>query len=505
MILHLMLSSLLNATLMTLAAVTAEAGLRAYGRPARWIWMLVLVGSIGLPFLDVVAPDLELVRAGGSAVGKLVTGPEPLVLPSVVASIAAPQPWSARLDAPLTAVWCTATVGLLFLFLATVYRLARERRAWQRVRLGGVTAWLSGDVGPAVVGIAASSIVVPAWVLELDGGFQRLIAIHEGEHLRAGDLRIMIAGLLLVLLAPWNPLLWWQLRRLRLAVEVDCDGRVLRRGVGVMAYSSLLLEVGGRSARHHLPALAFLKKTSTLARRIHLMTWKPRMRFGRAVGAAALAITFAALACETTTVSIVSTEAAEAELVAEGTDTSSVAVQELVSGRDAPLYVLDGVIVAREAIEDIDPRAIESIEVIKGGAAQGLYGERAADGVVVITTGQGKPEAVSIVEMETPEAQHVAERADSTDAIVRRPDAVVVFRSEGASEVEQPLYVIDGVIVTRAPIDLDSLDIDRIEVVKGSTAQELYGERGANGVVIITTKKGDGAEGGKPQPSAERW
>ena len=186
------------------------------------------------------------------------------------------------MDGPLIAVWGAMTVGLLSLLTWSALRLGGERRDWRRVSVGGATAWLSGDVGPAVVGIRAASIVMPAWVLELEHDVQRLISLREEDHLRAGALPLMFGGLLLVLIVPWNLALWWQLRRLRLAVEADCDDRVLRRGVDVLAYSSLLLEVGGRSARHHLPALAFIKKTSTLARRIHLMTWKPRMRLGSA-------------------------------------------------------------------------------------------------------------------------------------------------------------------------------------------------------------------------------
>jgi TonB-dependent SusC/RagA subfamily outer membrane receptor len=230
-------------------------------------------------------------------------------------------------------------------------------------------------------------------VLELEHDVQRLISLHEEEHLRAGDLPLMFGGLLLVLIVPWNVALRWQLRRLRLAVEADCDDRVLRRGVDVLAYSSLLLEVGGRSARHHLPALAFIKKTSTLARRIHLMTWKPRMRLGRAVGAATLAVAFGVLACETTTVSVVETDTPEAQLVAENPDGSVTLVfnERGETSDNQPLYIIDGVILGGDLI-DIDALSIESIEVIKGGAAKALYGDRAANGVIIITTKEGKPQ-----------------------------------------------------------------------------------------------------------------
>jgi len=402
MIVQLMFYSLVTATFLGLAAASAEAGLRAYGRSARWVWIVALVASIGLPLLSVVAPELQVAGAGGSLVHDLVSSAEAALLPSLIGSMTAPQPWSATLDLPLLAVWGAMTVGLLSLLTWSALRLGGERRDWRRVSVGGATAWLSGDVGPAVVGIRAASIVMPAWVLELEHDVQRLISLHEEEHLRAGDLPLMFGGLLLVLIVPWNLALWWQLRRLRLAVEADCDDRVLRRGVDVLAYSSLLLEVGGRSARHHLPALAFIKKTSTLARRIHLMTWKPRMRLGRAVGAATLAVAFGVLACETTTVSVVETEAPDAQLVAEGPDTSLVFVQRVDGNDDEPIYIVDGVIVARGVI-DIDALNIESIEVIKGGVAKALYGDRAANGVIIITTKEGKPE-------ENGELEEVVER-----------------------------------------------------------------------------------------------
>jgi len=407
MIIQLMLYSLVTATFLALAAMAAEAGLRTYGRSARWVWIAALTGSIALPLVGVIAPGVQPAGETGSLVGDLVSGAQTLALPPMVEFITAVPSWTAELDVPLLVAWGTMTGGLVMLLLWSVRRLARERRDWRSVSVGGAPAWLSGDVGPAVVGIRAASIVVPAWVLELEHDVQRLISLHEEEHLRAGDLPLMMSGLLLVLLAPWNPALWWQLRRLRLAVEADCDNRVLRRGVDVLAYSCLLLEVGGRSVRQHLPALAFIKQTSSLARRIHLMTWKPRMRLGRAIGAGALAVTFGVLACETPTVDTLETETHQAQLVAEGTDGMTVTVRQ--GGSDEPLFVIDGVIVHTQRGEvdgqehialdlgdfetiDIGAANIESIEVIKGEVARGLYGERGANGVIIITTKKGNPE-----------------------------------------------------------------------------------------------------------------
>ena len=102
------------------------------------------------------------------------------------------------------------------------------------------------------------------------------------------------------MLTPWNPALWWQLRRLRLAVEADCDARVLRRRADVRAYGSVLLEVGRRASRGRLAAAAaFAEPVSTLERRIRIMT-APRVRrpLLRAAGLGALAAALAVAACE---------------------------------------------------------------------------------------------------------------------------------------------------------------------------------------------------------------
>lgn len=57
-------------------------------------------------------------------------------------------------------------------------------------------------------------------------------------------------------------------------------------------------------------------------------------------------------------------------------------------GQD-PLYIIDGVI-SQGDLQDINPQDIESIEVVKGAAASSLYGSRAGNGVIQITTRSGR-------------------------------------------------------------------------------------------------------------------
>ncbi len=54
----------------------------------------------------------------------------------------------------------------------------------------------------------------------------------------------------------------------------------------------------------------------------------------------------------------------------------------------------------------------------------------------------------------------------------------------------EPLYVVDGVILGASMVDIDALEIESIEVVKGAAAAALYGARAANGVVSVTTRRG---------------
>lgn len=56
---------------------------------------------------------------------------------------------------------------------------------------------------------------------------------------------------------------------------------------------------------------------------------------------------------------------------------------------------------------------------------------------------------------------------------------------------QNPLYIVDGTIIEGTLADINVDDIESIEVVKGASASALYGSRAGNGVVVITTKRGE--------------
>jgi len=67
--------------------------------------------------------------------------------------------------------------------------------------------------------------------------------------------------------------------------------------------------------------------------------------------------------------------------------------------------------------------------------------------------------------------------------------AVIRIRGTGTLNNANPLYVIDGMITYDAST-VNPQDVESIEVLKDASAAAIYGSRGANGVIIITTKRG---------------
>ncbi len=73
------------------------------------------------------------------------------------------------------------------------------------------------------------------------------------------------------------------------------------------------------------------------------------------------------------------------------------------------------------------------------------------------------------------------------------PDAPVSIRVRGGGSITQdnsPLYIVDGVQVENGLSGVVLQDIQSIDVLKDAAATAIYGARGANGVIIITTKSG---------------
>ena len=124
---------------------------------------------------------------------------------------------------------------------------------------------------------------------------------------------------------------------------------------------------------------------------------------------------------------------------------------------------------------------------------------------VIVTTGYGTQSkrditgAVSTIDAEeltsvpaTTFAQQMQGRASGISVVSDATpggEATVRIRGFGTTGNNNPLYVIDGV-PTESQGNLNPQDIESFQILKDASAASIYGSRAANGVIIITTKRG---------------
>ena len=416
-------------TLLAGAALGAERVSRAVARPTRWVWSAALALTV---VLTAVAPLRRADTPTGAPAYAMVGGGRPTAPTASFSSVATAA--GARvidtlagivppaLARRLGLIWLGLSGASLLCFAIVYRRVSRARRAWLPAEMHGSVVRVAPRAGPAVMGLVRPEIVVPAWLLRRGPDEQRLVIAHEREHVSAGDPRLLAAGCAAAVLLPWHPFVWWMLSRLRLAVEVDCDQRVLARGAGADAYGSLLIELAWRGPSFQPGALALADAPSHLERRLIAMT-APRSKtrlHTLLLGAAALAAVVAACESHLPTQSAPTTQAnaaSSSDLVhralvvgaltervhdmaragAFPADGKAHRVDVTTADRQAAnrfeerfngLVFVDGV--KRELADvtsSIRLKDIARVEVIKGPAAARLYTDpRAANGVIRITT-----------------------------------------------------------------------------------------------------------------------
>jgi beta-lactamase regulating signal transducer with metallopeptidase domain len=298
MIAEWMLYCALCALGLAVAATLAERLLLAGRAAVRLVWigavaLSLMVPAVAMRYAAVPAQTVPVTGSAGTAQAAATT-PD-VAAPEVAATHRAVEHsrnWRAtlaRYDAPLAIVWATLSFAVAFNLFAGVVALAWLRRRWRRETILGIPVHISERTGPAVVGVLSPAIVLPEWVLGLDPSQLALMLRHEQEHQRAGDGRLLTGAQLALIVMPWNLAIWWQILRLRVAVEMDCDARVLRNA-DARSYGDLLLEVARPRLRPgFVGATAFAERATQLERRIRVLA-RHRMHTTRAARALVAAI-----------------------------------------------------------------------------------------------------------------------------------------------------------------------------------------------------------------------
>jgi len=363
-----MLYAIAVGVLLTAAAWVADAACRLLRRPRRGVWAAALAGTVtaavwGATLGTPGRPDVG--RRDASRPAERAVAPALGVVPNVVRPLVAPAPrltspsWLAvgpsnplrALDRALVTLWLGAAAVGAATLAAGARRLARARRRWRPLGTGVLVA---DDYGPAVAGVYRPAIVVPRWTLALAPDDLALVLAHERAHVAARDPLLLAAALVALVALPWLLPLWLVVVRLRLAVESDCDRRVLRAHPDAVRYGRLLVDVAERALTLGTPAArwrvatapALLDPPRVLETRIRdLVTPTPGRGAGvRAAALLAAAASAAALACMTprpTEDSHVAARPAErSPVAARPTDDSLAAQRALVDSLRAQVATL---------------------------------------------------------------------------------------------------------------------------------------------------------------------
>jgi TonB family protein len=293
-----MLYAILFGTLGIGAGLGLERAAKALGLATRFVWLAIvaiaLIGPLVFALADSSAsPDerVELAQTAGAQVGAAV----PI---SITTSFASRMLDATRsFDRALAWLWLVLSVTAVSRIVAGMVTLRRQQARWVAREIAGTECFVTPDIGPAVVAMPETRIILPEWALSLDSGSLATVVRHESQHFGARDAYLIVAGSLSVALMPWNPAIWVARRRLRLALEMDCDARVLAEDPRVDRYGSLLLAIAQRPRLAAGLAATLTESTSDLERRIDAMTARPpkHPRILAAVfsGAATIAIAFA--------------------------------------------------------------------------------------------------------------------------------------------------------------------------------------------------------------------
>ncbi len=495
--------------LLAVAAYAAESGLRAAGRPTRWAWVGALVMLVVLAALAPMQAAMErtadapVVLPAATTTTTVVAEPAGLLATlsstwqefTAAATRTAQQGWSAwhatmpaGIDRVLLMAWLIASVALLVVFATVHLRFQRRRAQWPAGTLHGTAVRIASDVGPAVIGVTSAEIVVPQWLLSRDDREQALVLAHEREHVRAHDPLLLALAQATIVLLPWHPAVWWMASRLRLAVELDCDRRVLQRGASARDYGTLLIDLTDHRTGFGAALPAFSCTPSHLERRLIAMTPKPlRYPLVRVLSTGALASLALLAACEA---KLPTSEEVNAMTAKSATEAAAFAT--LVDSGSVR-YFIDDIPSTKDQAEKLSAEQIATVNVLQKGTQSG--------GEVRIMTRTSNPgdsaNPTRIMLRRTGPGtlssplQRTVVDSGRPDVVSMSPSGTVRVHASEQHRAFSGLLLIDGVVMAGNEMDKMSPDqIASVNVIKGPAATAKYSDpRAANGVIEIITKK----------------
>lgn len=296
----------------------------------------------------------------------------------------------------------------------------------------------------------------------------REVLTHEMAHINHRHSIDLIFMDLACCLQWFNPAIWLFKRELRAVHEYQADHEVIASGFNAKQYQTLLIK---KAAGRKWSSVASSLNHSNLKKRITMMSSKNSSRL--AVIKVLLPIAVSALLtakfAESNAQTIVVTSSKDNHL--------NLNIQ---TAPQDPIVIVDG---KESSISTMESSKIKSISVYKGTSATDKYGNDAQNGVIEITTKNGETS-------DTPNEVVNTEPKLPSEQIIIGPATIDMdhnIKMDISTLPSSPLVIIDGKEGTMD--DVDASNVKSIMVLKDQSAIDAYGEKGANGVIIVTTKK----------------
>ena len=353
-------------------------------------------------------------------------------------------------------------LGLAFCLARTSINIWSVRRLVARCREVAVPSYIHGNIGGMRLFVADDEKVKPfSWMRTVvlsrkdyendlaDGARgQSIVLAHECGHVACRHSVDMLFVDMVVALQWFNPVVWLLRQDLRTVHEYEADARVLSQGFNAYQYLSLLVQKAAGDAGYSVAN--GISMSSIVSKRVIMMTKKQSSKYAWA--RLLYVVPIVAISLAATAKTVVDYQVIESE-------TST----EMTLPDDETLYVVDGNIVEKQDVKKLKTEEIQSIKILKKEEATSKWGTQGANGVIEITT----------------------DRTKVHEAVMKSDD-------------DNKLYVVDGNVVSKeSAMELVTENIEAVSVLSGESATKLWGSKGENGVIVITTKTKTEAEGTK--------
>jgi beta-lactamase regulating signal transducer with metallopeptidase domain len=285
------------------------------------------------------------------------------------------------------------------------------------------------------------------------------IVQHESIHSRQYHSVDLFMAEIIVVFQWFNPFVWMMKKAVIENHEYFVDKALLRKGVNVRQYQYSLLSFVTASGGQLAVANHF--NANLLKKRIRMMNTTQSPRWQRIKN---VLILVSAVIVVLTTVSF------ETKVIAQ-------------TSQDSPVVIIHKQKDTPEQLLKMNPVGFKSVAVLKDSLAVALYGEEGRNGAIIVEFKDTVLNNTMFIVHDTLSNNKIriigSEQHDTLNKVLSINNA-------------KPLVILDGQKSTHDILNSKMANLEKVEVIKGTRAKELYGEEARDGVIIGTSKKSSG-------------